>query len=244
MVGDAHAEVAGVAIALDPTVSAVRAAKACGANILLTHHPVFLDAPATVRPAQDSVFGSETVVWEAVASGVALMNFHTALDTSKAAAHVLPSMLGMHMRGILDETDRDRHIGYGQICTIDQAERPYQLKTLAARCLAVFGRPARVWGDMDKFVETCVTATGSASELIPLCIAQKVDCLVCGEIRYHDALAACEAGLAIIELGHDVSELPLCAVLGAALEHIGFPEAHIKAIDQSMNWTTPEAIRK
>jgi len=47
-------------------------------------------------------------------------------------------------------------------------------------------------------------------------MAAGADALVCGEVRYHDALDAAESGLAIIEVGHDVSEWPLVEVLGRA----------------------------
>ncbi|MDO4443382.1 MAG: Nif3-like dinuclear metal center hexameric protein, partial [Slackia sp.] len=43
LVGDAAAPLAGVACALDPTLDAIERAEACGANVLLTHHPAFLD---------------------------------------------------------------------------------------------------------------------------------------------------------------------------------------------------------
>lgn len=233
--GDPAAAVTGVAIALDPTVDAVRCAHDCAANVLLTHHPVFIDAPSRVRAAGAGAYGSETVVYEAARTGVALMNFHTALDVSAAAAQVLPRMLGLEYTGILDAIDSDAPKGYGQMCTVAKSDRPFQLKTMAARCMAVFGRTPRVWGAMETPVSSVVTATGSAGTLVEKCLNAHVDCLVCGEMHYHDALAAREAGLTIVELGHDVSELPLCAVLGAALEKIGFPEQSIKAVDQSSN---------
>lgn len=110
--------------------------------------------------------------------------------------------------------------------------------------MAVFGRPARVWGDFDRTLDMVVTCTGSAGDLTQRCLEASLDCLVCGEVRYHAALAAEEAGLCIVELGHDVSELPLCAVLAAALRSEGYPEGRITILDQSRNWTTPEAIRK
>ena len=41
-VGDPADLVRGVAVALDPTIEAVHAAAAAGANVLLTHHPAFI----------------------------------------------------------------------------------------------------------------------------------------------------------------------------------------------------------
>lgn len=69
------------------------------------------------------------------------------------------------------------------------------------------------------------------------------DCLVCGEVKYHEALDLAGAGLAVVELGHDVSELPLVAVLADALARVGVAQDAIAVIDQSGNWTVPEALR-
>ena len=44
-VGDPARLVEGVAVALDPTVDAVEEAASMGANVLVTHHPAFLQPP-------------------------------------------------------------------------------------------------------------------------------------------------------------------------------------------------------
>jgi putative NIF3 family GTP cyclohydrolase 1 type 2 len=243
LVGDPAETVTGIAIALDATVEAVRAAAEAGANVLLTHHPAFIDPPACIRPARSRVGGSGAVVWEALRQDVALMNFHTALDASADAANVLPGMLALRYQGVVDRVLPDGR-GYGQLCTISADDAPMTLRNMAARCLSVFGRPARVWGDMDARLDTVVTCTGSCGNLPSRCVQAGYGCLVCGEVRYHAAMDASHAGLCIVELGHDVSELPLCAVLAAALRSAGFPEDSITILDQSHNWTTPEAIRK
>lgn len=62
-------------------------------------------------------------------------------------------------------------------------------------------------------------------------------------MKYHSALELSQAGLAVIELGHDVSELPLAAVLAEALMGAGVPDERIVMIDQSENWWYPEAVR-
>ena len=101
-----------------------------------------------------------------------------------------------------------------------------------------------MWGNEEAQLNSIVTCTGSQGSLSKLCVAQHVDALVCGEIRYHDALEAAASGLCILERGHDVSELPLCAVLMGAILEAGFPEFAVRIIDQSFNWTIPEATRK
>ena len=94
-------------------------------------------------------------------------------------------------------------------------------------------------GELDRVV----TATGSAGDLGRACLQAQVDCLVCGEIKYHDALELSQAGLAIIDLGHDTSELPLVAVLADAVESVGIPGDLVMVVDQGDNWSYPETLR-
>ena len=247
VVGERACPVAKVAFALDPTVSAIREAAAQGANVLVTHHPPFLSAPDSFAPENSVAQSPGAGVYAAIREGVALMCFHTALDVSPAAARVLPGMLGLSFTGKVIEparTDTGEGVkGYGQLSDVRFGEEPVTLATLATRVTAVFGRQPRVWGDFDRVVRRAVTATGSAGGCGRAALAAGVDCLICGEVKYHEALDLSEAGLAIIELGHDVSELPLVALLVRTALAAGLDEDRVVVIDQASNWRLPEAIR-
>ena len=245
LVGERSLPVTRVAVALDATPAAVAAAAEAGANVLLTHHPAFLEAPDGFAPEASALESPGAVVWAAIRNQVALMDFHTALDVSPAAARVLPGMLGLKFTlRFADPLEGSRRKGYGQICEVpDNDGEPETLALLAARCMAVFGRAPRVWGAPDAAVRRVVTATGSAGSLAPALVAAGVDAVVCGEMKYHTALELAAAHVAVIELGHDVSELPLAAVLAEALARVGVPAEAVTLVDQSENWWTPEAVR-
>ena len=88
------------------------------------------------------------------------------------------------------------------------------------------------------------TCGGSAGSLLQECLDQGVECLICGEAKYHEALDASLSGLSIIELGHDVSEFPLCALLAAQVQAAGIAQNCISMIDQKNKWYTPESSRR
>ncbi len=244
LVGDPEEELSRVAVALDPTVPAIEAAAAAGANLLLTHHPAFLEPPAHFGPARSPLVNSGAVVYKAIASGVGLMNVHTALDCSHAAAKVLPGLLGLVFTGQLAcPLPHDKTKGYGQLCQLSEDDHGLSLEQLAARCLSIFGRPPRVWGDPGRPINRVITMTGSANGTIATCLGLGADCVVCGELSYHKALDASLAGLSVIELGHDASELPLVAVLVQSLLRAAVPPEMMLAVDESRRWTTPEAVR-
>ncbi|MCD8316487.1 MAG: Nif3-like dinuclear metal center hexameric protein [Eggerthellaceae bacterium] len=244
LVGEPSTPLTKVAVALDPTVKAIKDAKRANANLLLTHHPAYLEPPDEFGPAPSVALNPGALVWQAITDGVALMNFHTALAVSPRSAKILPGMLGLTMKNrVIEPLAADPSKGYGEICEIPTGDRPQTLGQLAARCTSVFGRPPRAWGDFGRTITSVVTAPGSGGPTAKLALEGSIDCIICGEIRYHDALALSAAGLSIIEVGHDVSELPLVAVLIEALINIGIPEDRIVALDQSTNWSYPETIR-
>ena len=242
-VGDPAKLVTRVAVALDPTPQAVLTAAREGANVLLTHHPAFIDAPEAFSPSYDVADAAGVGVYVAVENGVALMNFHTALDASVQATRLFPRMLNLDFDRLLVPLAHDSNKGYGMFCTVRATDAPFTVERMAARATSVFGRAPRVWGDSASRVSSVVVANGSAGSVIDACVKAKADCLVCGEIRYHAALAASQAGLAIVEVGHDLSELPLCAILAQAANEVGVAQDCITMIDQSANWYHPEATR-
>ena len=243
LVGDPAQTVSGVAVALDPTGDAIEAAAKMGANVLLTHHPVYLDPPPRFMPSHKLATTPGVNVFTAITNGIALMNFHTALDVSAEATRLLASMLNLEFERVLEPFPTSPEKGLGQVCSVRASDKPFKLSHLAARCTSVFGRAPRVWGDATTSVEKLVIANGSASGVIAACVATGADCLVCGEVRYHDALDASQAGLAILEVGHDASEAPLVALLASAAVDAGVPEGMVGIVDQSGNWTYPEATR-
>ena len=135
VVGDPHAKLTGVAIALDATLEAVRIASELGASVLLTHHPVYLGGIEEVHPYLQGRMGADSIVYEAISRGLALMNFHTCLDASEQALHMLPSMLNLQFNTVLQPHEHAPHKGFGSLCSLTPEEGGLTLSQLAARCV-------------------------------------------------------------------------------------------------------------
>ncbi|MDI6692939.1 MAG: Nif3-like dinuclear metal center hexameric protein [Anaerosomatales bacterium] len=114
------------------------------------------------------------------------------------------------------------------------------LDELAATVSERLEVPVRVWGPPDTELSRIAFANGSGGSLIPAARAAGADAIVLGEVRYHDALTALEAGLTIVEAGHDATELPLVDVLAGVLTESLGSDAVVQQPRSPMWWVTRE----
>lgn len=122
---------------------------------------------------------------------------------------------------------------------LNRAPAGLTLGSLAALAAGTFNITPRVWGDPDTPVSIVATATGSAGSLVGDVLATGAHALVAGEVRYHDALDAVEMGLAVVELGHDVSEWPLVGLLEGVVREIpGLDGDMIHTLPAQPGWWT------
>ena len=218
LVGDGDAVITRVMVSLDPTHSALERAAQAGANVLVTHHPAFLDPPETVVAG----LGSAGVVFDAARRGIALIACHTNLDRSPEGAGALPAALDLPVRGPLErrnpapraDLSPDAPLA-GRLCEPGEADTLGTLATLVGTRLGV---GVRVWGDLESPVTLVALAPGSGRSLVDDALAGAADALVTGELRYHVAHDALEKGLLVIEAGHDATEWPLTQALARIVE--------------------------
>ena len=87
--GDPEAPVSRVLVSLDPSLEALVRARHHRAQVLVTHHPPFLE------PVQSLTPHGAGVSFAAVREGIALIAAHTNLDRAPAGAAALPHLLGL-----------------------------------------------------------------------------------------------------------------------------------------------------
>lgn len=91
----------------------------------------------------------------------------------------------------------------------------------------------RAVGDLGRTVQTVAVGAGSGGMLIPHAARRGADVLITGDVDYHDAQDAADAGLAVIDAGHYNSEVivvpPLAAYLRTKLQQDGLAAEVIEA---------------
>ncbi len=90
VVGDASREVARVLVSLDADAMAVGEAERVGAELLVTHHPPFLEAPR-----DPYVTGGASSTVGIGGTSVAVASYHTNLDRSEVGSAALATALGL-----------------------------------------------------------------------------------------------------------------------------------------------------
>jgi dinuclear metal center YbgI/SA1388 family protein len=210
LVGDGDTAVTRVLVSLDPTREALDRAEAAGANVLLTHHPAFLESLDTVVSAP----GADGVTFDAARRGIALIACHTNLDRSPQGADALPTVLGLGILGPLEapQTPEDGTPLAGRLCESGDARTLGALATLVGARLGV---GTRVWGDPGTSVTLVALAPGSGRSLVEFALTAGADVLITGELRYHVAHDALDRGLCVVEAGHDATEWPLTGALAS-----------------------------
>ena len=250
LVGDPQAEVSGIAIALDATISLIRQASENHCNVLVTHHPVFWHAPDSFLAASSPGLSSGAAVFAAAQLGVALIAMHTNVDCSPRTAEMLLEPVGFSYLAPLQPLQKpEQHylcegesqsagnlvVALGQLGVPANGTAP-TLDEFANRYRLAFGQVARIWGEKDQPLGKVAVCSGSGSDLLTNVLNSDADCYVTGELRYHEAIALSEAGLALIELGHDISELPYRDYLRSALLQAGFPAESMVVLGPAASW--------
>lgn len=77
----------------------------------------------------------------------------------------------------------------------------------------------RIIGHEHEEVSKVALCTGSGGSLVSDAIASGADCFITGDVKYHQALDAEAAGMAILDVGHYSSEITCIALLASLLKN-------------------------
>ena len=234
-VGDPDDEIRGVACALDATRANVHRALDAGANVLLTHHPIYIKAPEAFCPPSAAHPQCSAALYEAARCGVSIISLHTNLDRSHEARACLSELLGAAPVSSLEHVNEPELTGLGALATLDD---PCNLRELATRAATAFGSDPRVWGEADHACRTVGILGGSLGDFGELAITAGADVIVTGEAGYHVAQDLTLRGLPVILLGHDRSEEPFVDILMNSAVDAGVDPRHtIKILNPCQWWT-------
>ncbi|MFJ6988686.1 MULTISPECIES: Nif3-like dinuclear metal center hexameric protein [unclassified Streptomyces] len=223
--GDPDQPVTRVLFAVDPVQDTVDEAVRLGADLLVTHHPLYLRGTTTVSAA---TFKGR-VVHDLIKHDIALHVAHTNADTADpGVSDALADALDLRVLRPLvpDPSDPAGRRGLGRIC---EPDRPLTVRELAARAaqrLPATAQGIRLAGDPDAAVRTVAVSGGSGDSLFAPVRAAGVDAFLTADLRHHPASefladrAHTGRPLALLDAAHWATEWPWCRLAAAQLDEI------------------------
>jgi dinuclear metal center YbgI/SA1388 family protein len=208
--GDPAAAVRRVLLAVDPVRAVVDEALAWRADLIITHHPLYLRG--TTGVAATTFKGR--VVHTLIKNDIALYTAHTNADVAApGVSDALARAVGLTGDLVpLLPSPADPRRGLGRVGTLDE---PMPLGEFAARAAAGLPRTAaglRVAGDRDRPVRTVAVSGGAGDSLLGTARAAGVDVFLTADLRHHPASEFVEAGgPALIDAAHWATEWPWLA---------------------------------
>ncbi|MCP5479824.1 MAG: Nif3-like dinuclear metal center hexameric protein [Spirochaetales bacterium] len=230
LVGDRHARVASVLVALDVTPAILEEAKAVGASMVVSHHPIWFRPRRTL--VGDDFAGVQIV--SAIRSNIALFACHTNLDNHTQGVN----------RTIADRLDlqdcsplRPREQGPPTVCAgsglvgrLRQALDAEELLSLVrerfnSACIRYAPGPGRI--------ERVAVCGGAGSFLLEDAVQHGADAYITADVTYHHFFEA-RSRILFMDIGHYESEQFAVSLLETFLKK-EFPGIVVRAARGSTN---------
>ena len=220
IVGSREAPVKKVMLAVDPVEVTGRQAIDMGADMIITHHPLYLRGTSFV--SEDNAKGR--LVANLIRNGVALFNAHTNADVMPGGvAEALAELVGLQdtvPMEVTGETESGALTGYGRIGDLGEPVTLAQFASHVARVLPAGPNGLLVGGDPDALVRKVAVSGGSGDSFLGLANRLGADVFITADLRHHPASEHLEEGEAALICGsHFATEWPWLPHLATQLRH-------------------------
>lgn len=205
-IGRLDSSVERILVALDITSDIIHEARDRRCQCIVCHHPLLFDPPPVIRIDNYPMDLAANLIRE----NISLIVAHTNLDFSSEGTNaVLAQRLKLNhtvpllMNGRF--SDRPQYLGGGLLGTLDLHLR---LEELVINTSGLLGVLNIVWaGEGNMLVSRVAVCSGSGGSIIDSAKESGADCLITGEVKYHDIQKVVHIGMGIIMLGHFASEV-------------------------------------
>lgn len=186
-------ECSGIYLSLDVNNSTIANAKQKGCNLICTHHPLIF------KPLRqlDATHYKQSLLYKLIQNEISLYSLHTNLD--KVYCLKTAEILNLNnVSPLFPEPGLDA-IGIGSRGTLPKA---LPLRLLLEKTAAAFSATHLVYsGDLDKSISSVAIMNGSGGSEV-FALLDTIDCIITGDVKYHEAYDAALSGTALIDAGH------------------------------------------
>ena len=203
-IGSPDAPVSSVLFGLDCTPELVDEAIECGADMIVTHHPLIFSGLKKISP-EDMV--GEAVI-KAIKAGISIYAAHTNADKVIAGVSgAMAAKLALQNVEILSEDGEGTGLG-----VIGELPEPMTAQQMVAFVKERFGLQAmRTSKLIDGEIKKVALCGGSGGSLISAAKAAGAQLYLSGDISYHNFFTP--EGFMLMDIGHYESEIEIVDIL-------------------------------
>lgn len=200
LVGDPSAEVKKIFVCLDVLDDKISRAIELDAHLIVAHHPLIFRAIKNVR--FDLPLGKK--LERLIKNDVAVFAAHTNLDSAEGGVNdVLARKIGLADVKMIG----DEEISMGRLGTL---AKPMTAEDFARHVKAALNADnVRLICAGDFKISKVGVCGGAGAEFIQKAKFFGAQAFVTGDVKYHDAQAAVENGIHVIDAGHFATEYPI-----------------------------------
>ena len=208
LVGDPKAEVKKIFVCLDVLDEKISRALELDAQLLVAHHPLIFHAVKNVR--FDLPLGNK--IARLIKNNLAVFAAHTNLDSAAGGVNdVLAKKIGL----VDVKNFGDEEISLGRLGTL---ETPMTAADFARHVKKVLNAEnVRLVDAGDFLIEKVGLCGGAGAEFIQKAKFFGAQAFVTGDVKYHEAQAAVENKIHVVDAGHFATEFPIVHALAEYL---------------------------
>ena len=203
-VGSPDDEVTSILIGLDCTEKLIDEAIECGADMIVTHHPLIFSGLKKISP-EDTVGAA---VIKAIRAGICIYAAHTNADKVIAGVSgAMAAKLGLSDIKILDEDGEGTGLG-----VIGNLPSPISSEQAIALVKDRFSlKMIKTSAPLNKPISRIAMCGGSGSSLIRNAMNAGADLYISGDISYHNFFTP--ENFMLMDIGHYESEIEIVDIL-------------------------------
>ena len=207
-VGSPEDETTSVLLGLDCTEKLVDEAIECGADMIVTHHPLIFSGLKKISP-EDQVGAA---VIKAVKAGISIYAAHTSADKVIAGVSgAMAAKLGLQNVSILDEDGEGTGLG-----VVGDLPQPLSADEAVTLVKDRFGlKMMKASRPVEGKISRVAMCGGSGSSLIKAAMSSGAQLYISGDISYHNFFT--REGFMIMDIGHYESEIEIVDILFSLL---------------------------
>ncbi len=222
LVGDPTQEIHRVLLALDATEEVIDEAVAKKVDLIITHHPLLFKRIKSIR--KDTPVGQ--CIYKLIQHHISCYAAHTNLDIAFGGTNeILAQKLGVYDTKVLHPLCSEGEVfGFGRIGRLKEPVTLEQYGNFVRDHLGL--THIQVVGNLQRNIHKVALCSGSGIEFMKDAVASGADVYVTGDIKFHDAQAAQQMDLCLIDASHYGTENIVIPTLAKYLKNWAELESH------------------